>query len=238
MSPVIFWPLRGNMAYGAMLTDSAGIPFYIGDTMPLTLLEKRVLNVPAVSGSGTVINLFNNDGAIRFIFTNSNASQGNGLSTCEALELSGGVWSLRCAGPARTVNVYIFGYQFQPVPAWGIQINDSQGRCILTNETKVLGDVQKLGDEGTDAGSGLNTNFTLSGEWAVAPVYTGNYTGTVSQGGQVYPVVAQYASSARFNGSNTQITSGYIGNLNTGGGGTGTLTNYRNRLVAVNVQRY
>jgi hypothetical protein len=226
------------MAYGAMLTDSAGIPFYIGETMPLTLLEKRVLNVPAVSGSGTVINLFNNDGAIRFIFTNSNASQGNGLSTSEALELSGGVWSLRSAGPARNVNVYIFGYQFQPVPGWGIQINDSQGRCILTNETKVLRDVQKLGDEGADSGSGLNANFTLSGEWAVAPVYTGNYTGTVSQGGQVYPVVAQYASSARFNGSNTQITSGYIGNLNTGGGGTGTLTNYRNRLVAVNVQRY
>ncbi len=226
------------MSYGAMLTDSAGVPFYIGDTMPLTLLEKRVLNVPSVSGSGTVINLFNNDGVIRFVFVNSNGAQGNRSSTCEALELSGGVWGLRCAGEARTVNVYIFGYQFQPVPAWGIQINDSQGRCILTNETKVLRDVQKLGDEGSDSGSGLNANFSISGEWAVAPAYTGNYSGTVSQGGQVYPVVAQYASSARFNGSTTQITSGYIGNLNTGGGGTGTLTNYRNRLVAVNVQRY
>jgi len=226
------------MAYGAMLTDSAGIPFYIGDTMPLTLLEKRVLNVPAVSGSGTVINIFNNDGVVRFVFANSNAAQGNGLNTCEVLELSGGVWSLRCAGPARTVNVYIFGYQFQPVPAWGIQINDSQGRCILTNETKVLSDVQKLGNEGSERESGLNANFTLSGEWAVAPVYTGNYTGTVSIGGQVYPVVSQYASSARFNGSTTQITSGYVGNSSSGGGGTGTLTNYRNRLVAVNVQRY
>lgn len=226
------------MAYGAILTDAAGVPFYIGDTMPLTLLEKRVLNVPSVSGSGAVINLFSNDGVIRFVFVNSNGAQGNGQNTCEALELSGGVWSLRCAGAARTVSVYIFGYQFQPIPAWGIQINDSQGRCILTNETKVLRDVQKLGDEGSDAGSGFTANFTLNGEWAVAPAYTGSYVGTVSQGGQVYPVVAQYASSARFNGSTTQITSGYIGNLNTGGGGTGTLTNYRNRLVAVNVQRY
>ncbi|MBD9551543.1 hypothetical protein IB221_04590 [Pantoea sp. PNT01] len=226
------------MSYGAMLTDSAGVPFYIGETMPLTLLEKRGLSVPAASGSGAVINLFNNDGVIRFVFVNSNGAQGNAQSTCEALELSGGVWSLRCAGAARTVNVYIFGYQFQPIPAWGIQINDAQGRCILTNETKVLRDVQKLGDEASDAGSGLNANFNISGEWAVAPAYTGNYTGTVSQGGQVYPVVAQYASSARFNGSTTQITSGYIGNINTGGGGTGTLTNYRNRLVAVNVLRY
>jgi len=226
------------MSYGAMLTDSAGVPFYIGDTMPLTLLEKRVLSVPAAYGSGTVINLFNNDGAIRFVFVNSNGAQGNAQSTCEALELSGGIWSLRCAGAARTVSVYIFGYQFQPIPAWGIQINDSQGRCILTNETKVLRDVQKLGDEGSEAGSGFTANFTLNGEWAVAPAYTGSYVGTVSQGGQVYPVVAQYASSARFNGSTTQITSGYIGNLNTGGGGTGTLTSYRNRLVAVNVQRY
>lgn len=226
------------MSYGAMLTDSAGIPFYIGDTMPLTLLEKRVLSVGSASGSGAVINLFNNDGTIRFVFVNSNGAQGNAQSTCEALELSGGVWSLRCAGAARTVNVYIFGYQFQPVPAWGIQINDSQGRCILTNETKVLRDVQKLGNEGSDADSGFQANFTLNGEWAVAPAYTGSYVGTVSQGGQVYPVVAQYASSARFNGSITQITSGYIGNLNTGGGGSGTLTNYRNRLVAVNIQRY
>lgn len=226
------------MSYGAMLTDSAGIPFYIGDTMPLTLLEKRVLSVGSASGSGAVINLFNNDGTIRFVFVNSNGAQGNAQSTCEALELSGGVWSLRCAGAARTVNVYIFGYQFQPVPAWGIQINDSQGRCILTNETKVLRDVQKLGNEGSDADSGFQANFTLNGEWAVAPAYTGSYVGTVSQGGQVYPVVAQYASSARFNGSTTQITSGYIGNLNTGGGGSGTLTNYRNRLVAVNIQRY
>lgn len=226
------------MSYGAMLTDSAGIPFYIGDTMPLTLLEKRVLSVGSASGSGAVINLFNNDGTIRFVFVNSNGAQGNAQSTCEALELSGGVWSLRCAGAARTVNVYIFGYQFQPVPAWGIQINDAQGRCILTNETKVLRDVQKLGNEGSDADSGFQANFTLNGEWAVAPAYTGSYVGTVSQGGQVYPVVAQYASSARFNGSTTQITSGYIGNLNTGGGGSGTLTNYRNRLVAVNIQRY
>lgn len=226
------------MSYGAMLTDSAGVPFYIGDTMPLTLLEKRVLSVGSASGSGAVINLFNNDGTIRFVFVNSNGAQGNAQSTCEALELSGGVWSLRCAGAARTVNVYIFGYQFQPVPAWGIQINDAQGRCILTNETKVLRDVQKLGNEGSDTDSGFQANFTLNGEWAVAPAYTGSYVGTVSQGGQVYPVVAQYASSARFNGSTTQITSGYIGNLNTGGGGSGTLTNYRNRLVAVNIQRY
>jgi len=226
------------MSYGSMLTDSADVPFYIGDTMPLTLLEKRVLSVPGVSGSGAVINLFNNDGVIRFVFVNSNGTQGNRQNTCEVMELSGGIWSLRCAGGVRTVNVYIFGYQFQPVPAWGIQINDSQGRCILTNETKVLRDVQKLGDEGSDSGSGFNANFTLAGEWAVAPAYTGSYVGTVSQGGQVYPVVAQYASSARFNGSTTQITSGYIGNLNSGGGGTGTLTNYRNRLVAVNVQRY
>lgn len=77
------------MSYGAMLTDSAGVPFYIGDTMPLTLLEKRVLSVPAASGSGAVINLFNNDGVIRFVFVNSNGAQGNGQNTCEAMDLSG-----------------------------------------------------------------------------------------------------------------------------------------------------
>lgn len=225
------------MAYGALLTDSAGVPFYIGDTMPLTLLERRVLNVAEASGSGGLIGLYNNDGAVRFTFVLSNGPQATGTNTCEALELSGGVWNLRYAGPARQLTVYIFGYQFQPIPSWGIQINDAQGRCILTNETKVLRDVQKLGDPGSDAGSGMNTNITLSGQWAVAPAYTGSFVGTVNQAGQPMPVVQQFASSARFNGNTTQIVSGYIGN-SAAGGATGTTTNYRNRLTAVNVARY
>lgn len=220
------------MSYGALLTDGSGVPFYIADTMPLTLLEKRTIN----SGSG-LIDLFTGDGTPRYVFVNSNGAQGGSLSTCEALEISGNVWRLRYAGPTRQINVFIFGYQFQPIPSWGIQINDAQGRCILTNETKVLRDVQNLGDSTVDTSSGYKFSTTLSGQWAVAPVYTGYFSGTINQGGQPMPVVAQFASSSRFNGTTSQIASGYIGNYE-GASANGTFLNYRNRLTAINVERY
>lgn len=226
------------MAFGALLADASGVPFYIADTMPLSLLEKRMLSVPAVTGNGSVQDLFANDGAIRFVFVNSNASQGSN-SNCEALQLNStnNRWQLSCRGAARTVNVFIFGYQFQPIPAWGIQINDSQGRCILTNETKVLRDVQNIGDSTNVNNSGFVINTTLSGQWAVAPVFTGYFAGVNNSSGQPIPIVAQYCSSARFNGSTTQITSGYLGNLDSNASNA-TLSNYRNRITAIDVSRY
>lgn len=225
------------MAYGTLLTDGVGVPFYIADTMPITLLEKRVVTVGPSSGGGGLLDLYSNDGAIRFVFVSSNGAQGSNKDTCEALELSGGVWRLRYAGAARQISIYIFGYQFQPVPAWGIQINDAQGRCILTNETKVLRDVQNLGDSSVATSSGYQFSTTLSGEWAVAPAYTGYFAGVNNSSGQPIPIVAQFACSARFNGSTTQIASGYIGNLDSNASNA-TWSNYRNRITAINVARY
>jgi len=226
------------MSYGGLLADGTGVPFYIADTMPITLLEKRVLNVPAASGNGSIQDLFANDGVIRFVFVNSNGAQGAN-DTCEALILNqtANRWQLWCRGGSRTVNVFIFGYQFQPIPAWGIQFNDAQGRCILTNETKVLKDVQNLGDSNDPNNSGYVMNTTLAGQWAVAPVYTGYFSGVNNSTGQPIPVVAQFCSSARFNGSTTQITSGYQGNIDASTSNA-TYSNYRNRITAINVSRY
>lgn len=220
------------MSYGALLTDANGVPFYIEDTMPLSLIEKR--NITASTG---LIDLFTSDGSVRYVFVYSNAPQGGGLVTCEALEVSGNVWRLRVAGPTRTLSIFIFGYQFQPIPTWGIQINDAQGRCILTNETKVLRDVQSIGDSSNPNNSGYVMNQTLNGEWAIAPVYTGYFTGVINQSNMPRPVVAQFASSARFNGSTTQIASGYIGNVDSSAVSV-TYSNYRNRITAINVARY
>ncbi|WP_333610115.1 hypothetical protein [Pantoea piersonii] len=229
------------MSFGAMLTDANGVPFYIADTMPLSLISRLSFSIPA--SSTYVQDLFSNDGAIRFVFANSTGSQGNGLSTCEALMLNttSNRWELWCAGAARTLNVFIFGYQYQPVPVWGIQINDAQGRCILTNETKVLRDVVNLGDSTNPDLSGYVLNTTLNGQWAVAPVYTGYFSGVVYTGGggngQPHPIVAQYCSSARYNGSTTQISSGYIGNLEAQASNA-SWVNYRNRITAIDVSKY
>lgn len=227
------------MDFGALLADTNGTPFFIADTMPLTLLEKRVVNVLAASGEGTVQTLFANDGALRFVFVNSTGAQGQAKETCEFLQLnqSTGNWQLNCRGAARTVNIFIFGFQYQPVPAWGIQINDSQGRCILTNETKVLRDVRNLGDPTVANNSGYVLDTTLNGQWAVAPVMTGYFSGVNNSTGQPMPVVARYVSSARYNGVTTQIASGYLGNIDSVTSNA-TFLNYRNRITAIDVSRY
>lgn len=225
------------MGFGAVLTDAAGVPFYIQDTMPLSLIAKNIYSVGAASGEGGTLALYPNDGSVRFTFVNSDAPL-DSTENCEAMfiDSSNNYWSLRYRGPARNITVFIFGYQYQPVPAWGIQINDNQGRCILTNETKVLASVANLGNPSDDANSGRNLSQDLSGQWAVAPAMTGYFAGVVNQGNQPRPVIAKFFSSARFNGSTTRIKSGYLGNLETASSVTNY--NYRNVLTAVNVSRY
>jgi len=222
------------MSFGAMLTDENGVPFYIDGTQPLTLTEKRVLSVAGTVNTQT---LFANDGAVRFVFVNSNGPQGIGSTTCESLIMTNGSWVLQCSGPARTVNVYIFGYQYQPVPGWGIAIYDSSGNCILTNETKVLRDVQAIGDITDINNSGNNIDITKSGTWAVAPTMTGYFHGVNSSTGQPVSVNAAYYSSARYDGTTTEITSGYIGNVD-GTAANATWVNYRNTITAIDVSNY
>lgn len=220
------------MSYGAILTDDNGVPFYIDGTMPLTLLERRDI-IPTGSDSRTL--LYPNDGAIRFVFINSNVDQNSvGAS---GLLLTNGNWYLRSSNSGSVVSVYIFGYKFQPVPSWGIQINDAQGRCILTNESKVLRDLRQLGDSNNPNNSGYLLDVTLPGAWAVAPAMTGYFAGVVNQGNQPRPVVAAFYTDARYNGSTTRIKSGAIGNLE-GGVSNATYSNYRNTITAIDVSRY
>ncbi|WLS77355.1 hypothetical protein Q3V30_12740 [Erwinia pyri] len=221
------------MAYGALLTDANGVPFYIADTMPVSLTQKISYNVSAGLSSRV---LFANDGVLRMVFVGNNAAQANS-SSCEYLQLENNNWILYSSGAARTIDVYIFGYNYQPVPSWGIQINDDQGRCILTNETKVLRDVQALGNPSSDTASGYKINQTLSGHWAVAPQNTGLYTAVANTNGQPIPVQAWYYATARWNGSTTQITSGYRGDAS-GGTSNQTYINSRSRITAINVDRY
>lgn len=225
------------MSYGAMLTDQNGVPFYIDGTMPLTLLEKRT--VSTISSGFSSVDLYRNDGTIRFTFILSNGPWSD-ATCCEWLQLESGIWRMYYNGSSqRTVEVYIFGYKFQPIPAWGIQINDAQGRCILTNETKVLRDVQGFGNPADNNNSGYTINQSLTGKWAVLPQSTGLFTAVLVGDGQTRPVTANYWSSARYNGSQTKICSGYRGSIGSGGGiQNPTYTNSRTRLFCINVARY
>lgn len=222
------------MSFGAMFTDGDGVPFYIDGTMPLTMIDRRSISVYA----DQVIDLHPNDGQIRFVFTNSNAAF-DSRNTGEWLYLnqSDNRFKLQCPGGNRVVNIYIFGYQYQNPSGWGFQVNDSSGRCILTHTSKVLRDVRNFGDKSQDTQSGFRYRGTLNGNWAVAPCETGYFFGVVNQGSQPRPSVARYVSSARFNGSQTLLTSGYIGNPESGASNV-TYSNTRCLFSCIDVSKY
>lgn len=220
------------MSYGALLTDEQGVPFYIDGTRPLTLISKIAVSIPSSSGVFSR-DLYANDGQVRFVFIQSNSSDG---AKAEWLQMESGVWRLYASGGSRTVTVYIFGYANQPVPAWGIAIWDANGNCILTNESKVLKDVVQLGDISSDSTSGYRISNTRSGSWAIAPTYTGVFNGVDNSTGQPRPVVNTYYASAYYNGSSTVISSHTNGSL--AGTTGGTYTNARNTITAVNVANY
>lgn len=221
------------MGYGAMTTDAAGVPFYIEGASPMTMLEHRVYNAPSY---GQYIDIGPADGSIKAYFACEDLALDTPAAwTGMAIVVVNGVYRLMTGNASRNIHLYIFGVQFQPVPTWGIQLNDAQGRCILTNETKVLANVQSFGDPNNPQASGMSLVVDLPGRWAVLPAYTGNFVGVTNTTGQPIPIVAQYLTSARFNGSTTRIRSGYHGNMEQG---TGTNTNYRNRITAVDVSRF
>ncbi|RQM37648.1 hypothetical protein EB241_14060 [Erwinia psidii] len=68
--------------------------------------------------------------------------------------------------------IYVFGAVVQTVPAWGIQINDSTGKCILTNETRVLRGINIVSPTG-NAGTADYLNETVAGKKAIIPAQCG-----------------------------------------------------------------
>ena len=136
---------------------------------------------------------------------------------------------------AFVLTYYIFAIFPQPLPRWGIAIWDSQGKVILTNETKVLSDLNTVGTPGF-SGGGLNIDVTLQGSWAVVPTVLGNsqiQTGTLPTG---QPVIdnATAGSSCRYNGSRTRITA----QSTRASGNVLSTTNNGNVITAINTAAY
>lgn len=225
--------------FGAMLTDAAGVPFYITDTLPLSLIDHRVYPTSG-GGSGTKIADLYGENQMYFTFINCAYGDLPNDSSAESIlfNSSTATFELWASGGAREIHAYIFGFKYQTPSGWGLQINDAQGRCVITHDTKVLKNVQRIGDQGNPDASGLNLRADLAGNWAIAPAEMGYFAGVINQGGQPMPIVSRFTSSARFDGSTTRIRVGYFGNGSGGTGATGTLTSYRNTLVAVDVNKY
>ncbi|WP_414146872.1 hypothetical protein ACMGGR_11250 [Erwinia sp. BNK-24-b] len=222
--------------WGAMLTDSAGVPFYIDDTMPLCLISAQTYTMNLNGGTVTSQEIHPNDGAVRFVFVNS---PDDNVYFWYTFDSSTSTWRIyaSCKGASTfRLNVYIFGYQYQTPPKWGVAIWDAQGRCVITNETRVLRGINPVGMEGADS-AGFNTDVTMSGNFAVAPSILGALTGTVSAGGQVRPYAANYYTSAYFNGSTTRIRA-IPADTASEGLQNATYTNFKTRVLSADMGKY
>jgi len=218
--------------YGAYLTDQQGNPYYILDTLPLCLVSKQTFTRTASNGT---IDIHDNDSTFRLVFCRSNIG---GVSFYYALNSVTGKYAIYSSGPGTyTIDIYIFGYQYQTPPKYGLAIWDSAGRCVITNETKVLRGVEVVGNQADPNASGYNASATLSGEWAVAPDVMGYFTGVINQGGQVYPVRAVAYTSAYISGSNTVIKSEFVGDSGSGASNV-QFVNHRNTIKAIDISRY
>ena len=218
--------------YGAFLTDQQGNPYYILDTMPLCLINKQSFTVTGVSGN---IAIHDNDSVFRLVFCRANKAE---VCFNYILDSFTGKYAIKHAGPGTYVlDVYTFGYQYQTPPAEGIAIWDSAGRCVITNETKVLRGVQVIGNQADANASGYFAAGTLAGNWAIAPDIMGSFNGVVYQGTQAYPIQAIAYSSAYKSGNNTIIKSEFVGDGSSGASNV-QYYNRRNTIKAINVDRF
>lgn len=194
------------MAWGALFVDNDGVPWATPDSTPMSLIKKIHLER---SGAGSdEIDVDFSTPVIIAMHANSNriiasiSRFENGKTFVLSKPISGNF--------AYAIDVYVFSTKFQPTVKFGINIFDSQGRCIQTNETRVMPAPIRLGEPGTD-GAGYNVMTYLAGEWAVIPAVTGHITAVIPIGGTAVPFQQPISSFACFDGINTQIYSGYWG---------------------------
>lgn len=199
------------MSFGAFLTREDGTPFYIQDTTPLALVRRQTFSIDATvnSGSGQRISL-DAVGALPYLyFIRFDQTDGWGYQTT-----SDGVHGIVVGAFSSGVvsgTIYVFGAVAQPIPAWGIAIYDSTGKCILTNETRVLAGVDIVNPTGSPGTAGyLNENY--NGKFAIVPGRCGAiiYSTTGAAGSPVTQVITQ-ATGCYWNGSVTSIKANPMG---------------------------
>ncbi|MGP2519078.1 hypothetical protein ACTUSX_04220 [Pantoea ananatis] len=223
------------MDFGVALSDNSGNPFYIKGTMPLTLMGKQTFSIPS-GGLGSAV-VHENDNVLRLFYYD--ASGGDGYAFYSRDTQNRGVLTYGGNNRACVITLYIFGYQYQNPPKFGIGIfdNASPRRCVIHNQSKVLSNVQNLGTEG-DENAGYKISVNLPGRWAISPIMTGLITGVINQGGQAYPFQSVFYARSLYDGNSSAIASILDKGVPSGGVSNVTYSNFRNRIFAVDMSRY
>ncbi len=220
--------------YGAMIRLDNGNPFVTPNSTPFCLYGKYTFNSSANGSSQQVaqnIAIRADYPVIVFIKTTDTAQP-----TAVISYRNGGSVYVNGVNPynqAFTLTAYVFAIFPQALPAWGFAIWDAAGQLVLTNESRVLSDMQTIGTPGN--GGGINIDQTLSGSWAVAPAVMGQtiIANNSTQPPTIYTITAY--TSCRFNGSNTRVSAGSV-SVGTGSPAGGTNTGVA--ITAINTAAY
>ena len=220
--------------YGAMILIDNGNPFVTPQSTPFCLYGKYTFN-SSPNGSSQQVTQYLSVPAdypvMVFIKTTDTAQPTPVMS----YRLGGNVYigGVNPYNQSFTLTAYVFAIFPQTLPAWGFAIWDATGKLVLTNESRVLSDLQTVGDAG--ANGGINIDQTLSGSWAVAPAQLGQtiITNNATKPPTIYTINAY--SSCRFNGGSTRINAG---GTSTGTGSPGGGTNTGMSLTVINTTAY
>ena len=218
--------------WGALLTTENGAPFITPQSIPLALIAKKTVSLPAGLTTTVTQSFSSSRPIVPFVCTTAKCVSSYAVSgnTCT-------VTFQYPEGSNGSADVYFFTIFEQSLPDWGIAIWDENGVCILTNETRVLTDVESLGTSGSDAEGGYNINVSKAGKWGILPSMCGIITGVIIDGG-TRPFQSQLFFTTLYNGTSTQITIS-----STAGSPGGNITNVqyhnmRNQVYALNLANY
>ncbi|SHG32184.1 hypothetical protein SAMN05428958_101705 [Pantoea sesami] len=208
--------------FGAMILMENGNPFVTPQSTPFCLYGKYTFNSFPVGSSQQVSQYvsFSADYPVIVFIKTTDTYQPTPVISYRI----GGDIYISAVNPYNqsfTLTAYIFGIFPQKLPAWGFAIWDAAGKLVLTNESRVLSDMQTVGSAGVNGG--INIDQTLYGSWAVAPSRLGQVNSN-----DVY-------SSCRYSGSSTRINAG---SLVSSPGGPGGAINNGISLVAINTAAY
>lgn len=219
------------MSFGVLLSTSSGEVWVSPESIPLALYAKKSITVTNSTTITTITQAYDvNSPIIPFVYTTGEGALwsdiANGVCTI----------SLRNAAAGTRMDVYFFSIFPQPLPDYGLAIWDANGVCILTNETKTLSDLEKIGGSGAASDNGINSSVFKSGKWGCIPEYLGIAVGVIND-----PLPRPWQSNiralARAEGAGTRITAYSDAGSSTGVSGLG-FTNGHGNIIITRVDAY
>lgn len=219
------------MSYGVLLSTESGEVWVSQESIPLALYAKKSVTVTTGSTITSLTQSYDvNQPIIPFVYTTSEGALwsdiANGVCTV----------SLRNAAIGTRMEVYFFSIFPQPLPDYGLAIWNADKICVLTNETKTLSDLEKVGGSGTASDNGINTNIFKSGKWGCVPEYLGIATGVIND-----PLPRPWQSNiraiARSEGAGTRIVAFGDAGSSTGVSGV-AFTNGHGNVIITRLDAY